>query len=376
MERIYVDNNATTPLDLKVFQEMCTCLQSKWGNPSAIYKTGREARLLIDNARESVAKLLNAEVEEIIFTSGGTESNNLVFNNLLQKKSDNKKHILTSKVEHQAVLKPLKFLEHCGFKITYLDCDKHGNILPDDFNKKVTTDSVLLSLMLVNNDTGVIQELNEIAKCAHEMGVLVHSDCVQALAKIPIDVKKLNIDFLSISAHKIYGPKGIGALYKKKEISLSPLIRGGNQEQQFRAGTENTAAIHGFGIACDIANLVMENENIRINKIRDCFEQRINNVFPDAKIISENAKRVANTSYVIFPGNRGDLIALHLDLSGIEVSTGSACSSLSNEPSYVLKALGFNDDEANSSVRFSFGRNNSFEQVETIIESLQKVIRK
>lgn len=374
MKRIYLDYNATTPLDPKVYEEMCSCLQSNWGNPSSLHHSGRTAHTAVDTAREIIAQTIHAQPGEIVFTSGGTEANNLAIIGSLSAYEVGSGHIITSAIEHQSVLNPCKALEKQGFELSIVGVDSNGVVKLSDLEQLIRKDTKLISIMTANNDTGVIQPIREIAQIAKNRNILFHTDAVQAVGKIAIDVGSLGVDLLTFSGHKIYGPKGVGVLYRKRGVNLTPLIWGGNQERKLRSGTENVPAIHAMGIACSILQEDLIAEQIRLQQIRDSFELQLKEKIPSIIIASEKGPRVCNTSNILFRSISGEFLAMNLDIMGIDVSTGSACSSIDNEPSHVLASMGFNYADANSSIRFSFGRNTSPEDIDTIITHIEKAI--
>ncbi len=374
MKRIYLDHNATTPLDPRVLEEMVSCLKECWGNPSALYRTGREARNVLDDAREYVAELINADPTEIFFTSGATESNNLAIYGTAYAGAKKGGHIITSAIEHSTVTNSVKSLMENGFEVSFIGVDHNGVLDLVELENMVRSDTRLISIMMANNDTGAIQPIKDISRIARTHKILFHTDAVQAVTKIPVDMQELQVDLMSLTAHKIYGPKGVGILYRRRGVEIAKLIWGGSQERRLRPGTENVPSIHGMGIACKIAMAEMNEINERITKIRDTFEDKLIAKFPTCKIVSQNTQRVGNTSNVIFPGLSGEFMALNLDLHGLEVSTGSACSALDKSPSPVLQAMGYSEEDAISTLRFSFGRANTLEEVDEIISRINTVM--
>jgi cysteine desulfurase len=372
---IYLDNNATTPLDPEVADKMCWFLREHFGNPSSIYPIGREVREIVNQARENVAKALGAQRSEIFFTASGTESDNWAIRGVLDAHPD-KREIITSSIEHPAVLNQAKYLERKGVKVSYVPVDSYGIIDLDFLRAAVTPQTALISIMHANNEIGTIQPLETVVSIAKEHGVLVHSDAVQAFGKTNLDVDKLDVDFLSISAHKIYGPKGVGALYVRKGIDICPLIHGGHQERGFRAGTENTIGIVGFGEAARILMERGRKDQERIERLADALKKGIEERIPKVNFNGHPEKRVKNTLNAAFPGLEAEAILLALATKGISVSTGSACSSDSEEVSPVLLSIGLRPEIARSCVRMSLGRFNTEEDVQTVLRELPGIISK
>ena len=390
---IYLDHHATTRPDPAVVAEMLPCLGEIFGNPSSAHTFGQEARRVADLARQRVAAFLGAHTDEIVFTSGGSEACNQLLHGLARPG----RHIVVSGIEHPAVLAPCAALEACGVRITRVAADASGVVHPEAVAAALTPETGLVSVMLVNNDTGVIQPVAEIAKLAHARGVPVHTDAVQAAGKIPVDVRALGVDFLTLSAHKFNGPKGVGALYIRGGRELPPLIRGGGQENRRRAGTENLPGIAGFGKACELAAVRLngekteERKNGRINtgnggsvdagnagtetgELRNYLETKIVELFPDAVVNGAAAERVSNTSLISFPGVNAQALALNLDLAGVAISTGSACSSSSRDPSHVLLAMGRTPQQALEAVRFSVGPGNTAAEIEHALQLLAAAV--
>lgn len=372
-KRIYLDHNATTRLHQAVLDEMLSSLDV-FGNPSSVHSYGQEARRLVDLARRRVAKLIGATPNEIIFTSGGTEACNLAIRGIADASDVRRRHIIATSVEHQAVLNTCRFLEERGFRITYLPVDSNGVLDPLDVERDINEDSSLITIMLANNEVGTIQPIAEVAAIAKAKGIRVHTDAVQAVGKIPVNVKNLDIDLLSISAHKLGGPKGIGALYIRQGISLTPLFLGGHQERGLRAGTENVPGIVGFGKACNLTMAHQDEWRETVRVLRDRFERDVLSQIPETQINGHPTQRISNTSNLSFPGVNGDYLAMNLDLAGIAVSTGAACSATDNEPSHVLLAMGKNAEEARNSIRFSFGIDNTPEEADRAVELLRHIV--
>lgn len=372
-KRIYLDHNATTRIYQAVLDEMLSSLDV-FGNPSSAHSYGQEARRLVNLARSRVAKLIGATPDEIIFTSGGTEACNLAIRGIADAGDIRKGHIITTAIEHQAVLNTCRVLEKLGFRIIYLPVDANGVLDPLDAERAINEDSSLISIMLANNEVGTIQPVAEVAAIAKSKGIWVHTDAVQAVGKIPVNVKNLDIDLLSISAHKLGGPKGVGSLYIRQGISLTPLLLGGHQERGLRAGTENVPGIVGFGKACDLAIAHQEAWSKTVPALRDHFEHEVLNHIPGTQVSGHPAQRIPNTSNLSFRGVNGDYLAMNLDLASIAVSTGAACSSADNEPSHVLLAMGKNAEEARNSIRFSFGIDNTSEEADRAVEILRHIV--
>jgi len=373
---VYLDYAATTPIRPEVFQAMEPYLTKEFGNPSSIHHFGKQARIAIEEAREKIAKALGAKNEEIIFTSGGTESNNMALKGVAYALSDKGKHIITSSIEHHAILEPCHFLEKLGFEITYLPVDKEGFIDPDSLRKAIRKDTILISIMHANNEIGTIEPIEELTKIAREYEIYFHTDAVQTVGHIPVNVDKLGVDLLSISAHKFYGPKGIGALYIRKGTKIHPLIHGGEQEQRKRAGTENVAGIVGMGKAIEISILELDNERERLINLRDYFIKEVEKRIEEVYLNGPREIRLPNNINFSFAYIEGESILLNLDLEGIAVSTGSACSSASLEPSHVLSAIGLPIELAHSAVRFTLGHYTTKEDLDYTLEVLEKTVKR
>jgi cysteine desulfurase len=374
---IYLDHNATTACDAVVLEEMRPWFSEKFHNPSSVYSASGEARRAIEKAREQTASILGCSAGEIIFTSGGTESDNMAIlgTALAQKAKGN--HIITTKIEHHAVLNTCKFAaRHLGCEVTYLSVDKYGMVDPDELKEAITSKTILITVMYANNEIGTIEPIEEIAAIAHEAGVAFHTDAVQAVGKIPLSVKKIGCDFLSLSAHKFYGPKGIGALYVRKGVKWTPLFSGGGQEKGRRPGTENVAGIVGLGKACELAASRMDEDSIKEKKLRDQLEQGIVERVPEVIINGHPEKRLYNTSNICVKYVEGESMLLGLDFEGILASSASACTSGSLEPSHVLLAIGVPVEIAHGSLRFSFGRDNTENDVARTIEVLPTIVER
>lgn len=370
---IYLDHNATTALDPAVLEEMLPYFNEKFGNASSYYRLGREAKEILEQSRRTVAALIGAQPGEVIFTSGGTESDNLAIRGIARALREKGNHIITSSIEHHAVLRTCEDLQTDGFSVTYLPVDGSGTIDPDDVKRLIGKKTILISLMYVNNETGVIQPIEEVGKIAREAGIIFHTDAVQAAGKLPLDVKLLNVDLLSMTAHKIHGPKGIGALYVRRGTQLRPVMTGGHHEHNLRAGTENLPAIAGFAKALSLASEQREADMRSIACLRERLESQVLAQIPDIQINGAGAPRVANTSNISFYSIDGESILLHLDLRGICASTGSACTTGSPEPSHVLRAMGVPASIAQGSIRFSLGRDNTEHDINTVVEALVEI---
>ncbi len=373
-KRIYLDHNATTPLDEDVRTVMAEIMQDGcFGNPSSIYNEGKKARSALDAARRSVARLLNCTARRIVFTGGGSEANNLAIKGAAFANGENKKHIITSTIEHPSVLAACRWLGKQGYKITWLPVDETGRVNPKDLADRITKETCLVTIMTANNETGSIQPVAELAGIAKERGVLFHTDAVQGAGKIPLDVHALDVDLLSVSGHKLYGPKGVGALYVRKGVELEPIISGGGQEGGLRAGTENLIGITGFGKAAELAVKRLP-EADRIRSMRDRLELGITKLIPEAKINGHKEERLPNTLNVSLPGMRGESVVLALDRKGVALSSGSACRSGSPEPSHALLAMGLSEEEAHCALRFSLGIENSEEEIGLTLSILNEII--
>lgn len=378
--QIYFDNNATTPLHPEVKKEMIAAMEM-FGNPSSMHAFGREARANVEDARRRVARFMGADAGEIVFTGSGSEANNTVLSlfvcHTAQCIPGMRQTIITSKIEHPCVLETSQCLKHRGVDVKYLDVDRYGKVDLQQLEESLAVGGVgLVSVMMANNEIGTIQDIPAISRLAHRYGALMHTDAVQAFGKVPVHVDELGVDFLTISGHKIYGPKGIGALYVRKGMPYCPFIRGGHQEQGRRAGTENTLGILGLGMAVDMRALEMEAEEVRLQELKDILRKGISETIDDALFNGHPVDSLANTLNVSFPGAEGEAILLYLDLAGIAVSTGSACASGSLDPSHVLLATGVDAERAHGSIRISLGRNNTLEEVEYLLEVLPGVINR
>lgn len=371
MQRVYLDSNATTPILPEVFEAMRPFYLDQFGNASSIHHYGQHARAAVERARESVAGLLGCRAAEVVFTSGGTEADNLAIFGIVQPGE----HVITSQVEHHAVLNACKRLGKDGVEVTYLHVDGEGLVDPEDVRKALRPTTKLISIMMANNETGVVEPVEEIGRVAAEADVYFHTDAVQAAGKIPIDVKKIGCDLLSISAHKFHGPQGIGALYVRRGTLIDPLFYGGNHERQRRAGTENLPGIIGLGCAAEIARRGLENGDMtRIAKMRDRLESTLLDHIDEAGVNSGAALRVPNTSNIYFDHIEGEAMVIALDLKGLAVSTGAACSSGAIEPSHVLTAMGLPPERARAGIRFSVGKHNTEEDIDFALSVIPATI--
>ncbi|MDJ0764145.1 MAG: cysteine desulfurase family protein [Myxococcota bacterium] len=366
--RIYLDHNATTPVDPEVLEEMLPYLRASFGNPSSIHAYGQEARRGLDLARERVADLIGADPEEIVFTSGGTESINHAIKGVFDAASRPGTQLVISEIEHPAVRTSCSDLKRKGARLTYLSVDKQGEISRAAARDTIGENTRLVSVMLANNEVGTVQPVAEIARIARERGAIVHSDAVQALGKVAFDVNGIQADLISLSSHKIYGPKGVGGLYVRRGTRLNPLLSGGAQESRRRGGTENLPAIVGFGKACALAKERLVADAERIASLREHLEQGLLSCIPDIVIHGRSVHRLPGTSCISFLGVEGETLMMALDIKGIAVSTGAACASVSHDPSHVLTAMGCSTAEGQSAIRFSIGRANTLEEVSQTIE--------
>jgi cysteine desulfurase len=374
---IYLDNNATTPVLPEVLDAMLPFLRDQYGNPSSGHSFGRGAAGAVASAREAVASLIGAEPPEIVFLSGGTESDNLAVKGGVRIKPPNGEwQVVTSTVEHPAVLKSVRSLAQTGFRETVVPVDKNGVVNPEDVREALDAKTALVTIMHSNNETGTIEPVKKIVELVKGVDekILVHTDAVQSAGKVPLDVTGLGVDLLSISAHKMYGPKGIGALYVRKGVKLDSMMAGGSHERGMRAGTENVAGIAGFGKACEIAVRDIKADSAHAAGLRDDFEKRIVSAIPYAAVNCKGAERLPGTSNVCFGAVKGETIFIQCDLQGIAVSTGSACSSGSVEPSHVLTAIGLDTRRAEGSIRFSFGKTNRVDEIDYLLERLPAII--
>ena len=371
---IYLDNSATTPLNEEVLKEMEPYFCEYFGNPSTLYSLGQKSKEALEKARKRVANAINAKPEEIIFTSGGSESDNLAIKGIAFKNQDKGKHIITSEIEHPAVKETLVFLESIGFEVTYLPVYGDGIIKIEDLKKAIRDDTILITVMHANNEIGTIQPIAEIGKVAKEKGIIFHTDAVQTFGKIPVDVEELGVDLLSLSSHKIYGPKGVGALYIRKNTRLVPQIHGGGQERGLRSGTENIPGIVGFGKAEEMAGENQKKDYDYLIQIRDGIIDKVLEEIPASYLNGDKEKRLPNIINFRFSAIEGESLILLLDAKGINSSTGSACSSKNLKASPILKALGLEDVDVHGSLRLSLGLENSIEDVDVVVEAIRESV--
>ena len=368
---LYFDNSATTPIDQDVQSLMSDLNQNIYGNPSSIYASGRNAKNTIEIARRQLANAINSAPSEIIFTGGGSEANNIVLWDMVHKKRN---HVITSSIEHPAILLVLRELEKLGVKHTIVPVDKNGLIDPDDIKKNIISDTGLISIMMANNEVGTIEPIQEIARIAQEHDVLFHSDAIQVLGKLPIDVKKLKLDIMSFSAHKFYGPKGVGALYIKDGVSINPMIIGGSQEKNMRAGTENVSGIAGLGLAAEIASNFEKENFSHLLELENYFKELIIDKHNDITFNGFDNNKLPGLVNLTIPNIPSDLLLINLDNDGISISNGSACSSGTISPSPVLKAMGLSDKSNLESVRISAGKYNTMDEVNKLVDSIHSSI--
>ena len=379
MPRIYLDYAATTPCDLKVLKAMLPYLKKDFGNASSIYQLGQKALEAIDEARNTVAGFLGCAAQEIIFTGSATEANNLAIFGVIKNLKTSQPHIITSKIEHHAILEPCQALEKQGVEVTYLPVDKEGLVQFSDIKKSLKKNTVLVSIMYANNETGTIQSIAEIGKLIKKTNpqTLFHTDAVQAINFLDCDVKKLGVDLLTLSSHKIYGPKGVGALFVKKGTQITPLIYGGGHEMGLRSGTENVPGIVGLAAAVkEIQDPKIKIHNIKIKQLRDKTIKTILKIVPGTKLNGSQEYRLPNNINISFQGAEGEAMVIALDQKGIAVSTGSACSSKSLEPSHVLRALGLSDQDAHGSLRITLGRQTTQKEIEKLFKVLPSIIQR
>lgn len=374
MNSKYFDNAATTKVKREVLNEMIPYFETEYGNPSSMYSIGRSAKRAINNSREKVAELINCDANEIIFTGSGSESDNLALKGIARANKNKGNHIITSKIEHHAVLDSCKTLENEGFKVTYINVDENGIIDLQELQNSISKDTILISIMFANNEIGTIQPIEEIAKIAKKNNILFHTDCVQACGNIPIDVKKMGIDLLSLSGHKLNGPKGIGALYVRTGIDIKKIIDGGQQEKGKRAGTENVPGIVGLGKACEIANKNINNHMEYLKMLRDYYIEEIETKIEKVKLNGSREKRLPGNANFSFEGIDAQTLLLKLDQVGICASAGSACNTGSGLPSHVLLAIGLNKELAYSSLRTTFSEENTKEDVEFLIKNIEQIV--
>ncbi len=373
---IYLDYNATTPLHPRVLDAMQPYLTEHYGNPSSLYRPGREAKTAVENARRRIADCLGCSPSEIVFTAGGTEADNLAVRGIARSRKNSGKHIVTSAIEHHAVLHTCKALEEDGYQVTYLSVGEDGQVDPDEVAESLTPETILISIMLANNETGVINPIEHVARIATKRSVLFHTDAVQALGKIPIQIQDLGVDLAAFAGHKIYGPKGSGFLYVKRGTPLAPVITGGSHEHGLRAGTENVAGIVGLAEAVLLASNTLETEAKRLDTLRSRLEATVSERLAGVRINGGPVPRVPNTSNLSFRGIDGESIVVALDMEGICISTGSACSTGDPEPSHVLTAMGRSAREAQGSIRLSLGKGTTEEDIDLTVRTLVGIIER
>ncbi len=373
--RIYLDNSATTRVDDIVLEAMIPCFRDTFGNASSVHIFGQEARTVVEDARRSVAELLGSDIREVVFTSGGTESDNAALWGIFRSGYKPGNHVITTKIEHPAILATCKALEAAGAEVTYVPVDSSGRVNPDAIRQAIRDTTLLISVMHANNETGVIQPIEEISRIAHQNGILLHTDAVQSIGKIPVDVHSLDVDLLSMSGHKIHGPKGIGVLYIRKGTKLTPFMTGGSHERKRRAGTENVPAIAGIGTAARLARERLPDMQTRVAALRDRLESQALRRIAGARLNGQ-PPRLPNISNLSFERLEGEAAVIALDLEGVAVSTGSACSSGSLEPSHVLMAMGLRPETVQGSLRFSLCYHNTEDEIDQAIRTLESVVQR
>ncbi len=376
MRRVYLDNNATTRVAPEVLQAMLPYYEGNYGNASSVHYFGQEAKGALDKSRQQVARLLGSEPNEIVFTCGGTESDNLAIRGLVESVPGSDKHIITTQIEHHAVLHTCQALQKTGVKVTYLRVDGEGRVNPSDVEKAITPATVLITVMHSNNEIGTMQPIREIGEIARDHDIYFHTDAVQAAGKVPLNVEELGVDLLSIAGHKFHGPKGVGALYIRKGTRIRPLFFGGAHERNRRAGTENIPQIVGLGTAAELAIDGMEARTRSIEQLRAALESEIFNRIPLVHLNGSSNNRIPNTSNIRFEGVESEGLVINLDLAGVACSTGSACASGSIEPSHVLLALGLSHEQAFGSIRFSLSRYTTREEVDEVLFLLPSIIER
>jgi len=375
MERIYFDNSATTRVDPRVLEAMTPYFLDRYGNASSLHSFGREAYTAMEEAREKVAKAIGAAPRDIVFTSGGTESDNIAIQGIAFASKEKGDHIITTAVEHHAVLHTCQFLETQGFKVTYLPVNAEGMVSPEQVRDAITRETILISIMTANNEIGTIQPVREIGAIAKERKIPFHTDAVQAITKMPLDVDDQNVDLLALSAHKFHGPKGIGALYIRKGVKIRPIVYGGGHERGIRSSTENVSGIVGLGKAIELGMEEMEGRMEKMAKIRDHIIDGVLSAIPKSYLNGPRDKRLCNNAHFRFDYIEGEGLVLHLDMKGIATSTGSACSTKSLEPSHVLRALGLKHEQCHGSLRVTLSRFNTMEEADYLLETLPAIVK-
>jgi cysteine desulfurase len=374
MKRIYMDYASTTPVDKRVIKAMEPYFNEKFGNTMSIHSAGRAAKNALEDAREKVANLMNANPRELVFTGSATESNNFALKGVAFANSKKGKHIIVSKIEHDCVLNSARWLEKQGFKITYLSVDNYGLVDPKEVEKAIRKDTILVSVMHANNEIGTIEPIAEIGKICRKKNVYFHSDAAQSFGKIPIDVKKMNIDLLTVNAHKMYGPQGVGALYVRSGVNIDPLLHGGGHEFGLRSSTVNIPGVVGFGEAAELRKKEMDREAKFLTKLRDKLIKGVLEI-ENSRLNGHPTKRLPNNTNFSFAFIEGEALVLHLDMKGIDASTGSACSSSSLEPSHVLMAIGLKHEQAHGSLRLSLGKENTEKDIDYVLEVLPVIVK-
>jgi cysteine desulfurase len=373
---IYLDYNSTTPVDRAVLDAMLPYFADNFGNASSIHSSGQRGRSAVDAARDSVAALIGAKTAEIVFTSGGTEADNLALFGSVAASNHSRKHIITTAIEHHAVLNAAQALEKQGIDVTYVPVGASGIVDPQDVRRALRPETILISVMHANNELGTIQPIEEIGRIAAEADVYFHCDAVQSAGKLPLDVNRLGVDLLSISAHKIYGPKGVGALYVRAGTPLEPQFHGGHHERDRRPGTENVPGIVGFGKAAELARMRLTTDSARIESLRDRLEEMLVSSLASVRVNGDRSRRVPNTTNLAFTAAGGEALVIALDLRGVACSTGAACSSGAVEPSHVLLAIGLSPDEARSSLRFSLGRTTTAAEIDRAADIIPPAVER
>ena len=376
MKNIYVDNAATTKIEEAVLEEMLPYLKEEYGNPSSIYALGRRARKAIEIAREQVAKVIHAKPNEIYFTGCGSEADNMALKGIIYANQKKGNHIITSQIEHPAILDTCKMLEKQGYTVNNVPVDENGIIQLETLEKAITEKTILISVMFANNEIGTIQPIKEISKIAKKYGILFHTDAVQAVGNIEIDVQELGIDILSMSGHKFHGPKGVGALYVRSGVTFEKFMNGGHQERNKRAGTENVASIVGMGKAITLANEHLEENRQKMEELRECYFEQITQRVPYIKVNGDRKNRLPGNANISFQFIEGESLLLNLDMKGICASSGSACTSGSLDPSHVLLAIGLPHELAHGSLRVTFSKDNTKEEVDYIVNSIVEIVEK
>lgn len=373
---IYMDHSSSTPTNQRVIEAMAPYFNKYYGNPLSLYALAQESAKAREAAREKVAKLLNTKVGEIIFTSGGTEANNFAIKGVAFANENKGNHIITSKIEHHSVLNTCKWLEKRGFNVSYIGVDKYGIVDLDELENSITDKTILITIMHANNEVGTIEPLSEIARVAKDNNIYLHTDAVQTVGKVKVEVNELGVALLTLSGHKFYGPKGVGALFIKKGTKIDPLLHGGHHEQNKRAGTENVPGIVGLGVACEIAMEEMGGENKRLRDLRDSLEEGLTERIEDVIVNGHPEKRLSGVLNICIKHIEGESMLLHLDNNSIAASSGSACTSGSLEPSHVLTSMGIPPEVAHGSLRFSLGHSNTIHDINKVIEVLPQIVKK